>query len=49
MEKRMEKERVRKTYRKPSWRKQEVLENFAMQAACKGHPRGTSCCPNAKS
>jgi hypothetical protein len=30
----MEKEQVKKAYQTPSWRKQEVMENFGMQAAC---------------
>jgi hypothetical protein len=44
-ETKMEKVRIKKPYQKPSWRKQEVVENFAMQASCKTPP----VCKNIKS
>jgi hypothetical protein len=45
----MEAKKVKKAYRKPSWRRQEALEHFAMQGLCKAHPSGTACCQNARS
>lgn len=45
----MEKTISKKIYQKPSWRKQEVVENFAMQAACKTNPQFGNCCPSLNS
>jgi hypothetical protein len=45
----MEPSKEKMVYQKPSWRKQEVLENFAMQGTCKQYPARAGCCPNPKS